>query len=60
MQRRTIPEPAHRLETTTVIDCAYLAGTALFFALMLGYVHGCDHLSRASAADAAQPEEPHP
>ena len=41
-------------------DIAYLAGTALFFALMLGYVRACDRLGRTAAAESSRPEEPHP
>jgi hypothetical protein len=53
----------HRLHAppggTTVIDVAYLVGTALFFALMLGYVRACDRLGRTSSAETTRVEEPH-
>jgi hypothetical protein len=42
---------------TTVIDIAYLAGTVLFFALMLGYTRACERLGRASAADTSRSDE---
>jgi len=44
---------------TTVIDLAYIAGTVLFFALMLGYAHACDRLGRASAAETSRSDESH-
>ena len=34
-------------------DAVYLLGTAAFFALVLGYVRGCERLGR-SAADEEQ------
>jgi hypothetical protein len=42
-----------------MIDIAYIAGTVLFFALMLGYAHACDRLGRASAAEASRSDESH-
>ncbi|MHB8838341.1 MAG: hypothetical protein ACYC7F_05250 [Gemmatimonadaceae bacterium] len=43
-----------------MIDIAYLAGTVLFFALMLGYVRACERLGRASAAEASGLDEARP
>jgi len=43
-----------------VIDFAYLAGTVLFFALMLGYVRACERLGRASVAEVSGADETHP
>ena len=40
-----------------MIDIAYLAGTVLFFALMLGYTRACERLGRASAADTSRSDE---
>ena len=42
-----------------MIDVAYLAGTALFFALMLGFVRACDRLGRVSTAETTRPDEAH-
>jgi hypothetical protein len=42
-----------------VIDFAYLAGTVLFFALMLGYARACEHLGRASTAETSRGDEAH-
>jgi hypothetical protein len=44
---------------TTVIDLAYLAGTVLFFALMLGYVRACKHLGQISTVETIRPEDSH-
>lgn len=44
---------------TTVIDLAYLAGSVLFFALMLGYVRACERLGRTSSAESTRPEDSH-
>jgi len=41
----------------TVVDLAYLAGSALFFALMLGYVRACERLGRTSTAETTRPED---
>jgi hypothetical protein len=41
-----------------VIDLAYLVGSALFFALMLAYVRGCDRLGRSGFQESARAEEP--
>ncbi len=43
-----------------MIDIAYLAGTVLFFALMLGYVRACARLGRASAAELPASDETRP
>jgi hypothetical protein len=45
---------------STVIDFAYLAGTVLFFALMLGYVRVCERLGRVSAAESSSSDEARP
>lgn len=34
-------------------DLLYVAGTVVFFALMLAYVTGCERLGRASTTEAA-------
>lgn len=34
-----------------MIDLAYVLGTVAFFALMLGYVTGCERLGRLPDAD---------
>lgn len=39
-----------------MIDALYVAGTILFFALMILYVAGCDRLGRAADVERA-PEE---
>jgi hypothetical protein len=33
-----------------VLDAVYIAITVLFFALMLGYVRGCERLGREAGA----------
>ncbi|HEY5491126.1 MAG TPA: hypothetical protein VIK25_08010 [Gemmatimonadaceae bacterium] len=42
-----------------MIDLAYLAGSVLFFALMLGYVRACERLGRTSSAESTRPEDSH-
>ena len=42
-----------------MIDLAYLAGSVLFFALMLGYVRVCERLGRTASAETTQQEESH-
>ncbi len=37
-----------------MIDAAYVAGSVLFFALMLLYVKGCAHLGRTGTADLTE------
>jgi hypothetical protein len=37
-------------------DVFYVAGTFLFFALMLGYVTACDRLGRTQTAEATSHE----
>jgi hypothetical protein len=44
---------------TNVIDLAYIAGSVLFFALMLGYVRACERLGRTSSAETSRQEESH-
>jgi hypothetical protein len=39
-----------------MIDLLYLAGTVVFFALMLAYVAFCERLGQASDADVGTPE----
>lgn len=34
-----------------MLDLIYVAGTILFFALMLAYVRGCEALGKRAAAD---------
>lgn len=34
-----------------MMDLLYIAGTVLFFALMLAYVRGCEALGRRSSQD---------
>jgi hypothetical protein len=34
-----------------MIDFLYIAGTILFFALMLGYVSGCNRLGKSGSAN---------
>jgi hypothetical protein len=36
-----------------MIDLVYVVGTLLFFALMLAYVAGCDHLGRSADVERA-------
>jgi hypothetical protein len=43
----------------TVIDLAYLAGSVLFFALMLGYVRVCERLGRTATAETTRQDESH-
>ena len=43
-----------------MIDLAYLAGTVLFFALMLGYTRVCERLGRASASETSRNDEARP
>ena len=40
-----------------MMDALYVAGTALFFALMLLYVEGCDRLGRNAEAERAPSED---
>lgn len=40
-----------------MIDIIYIVSTALFFALMIGYVAACDRLGRAADVDRAPKEE---
>jgi len=58
-QRLVIHQPRAPTGGTTVIDLAYIAGTVLFFALMLGYTRACDRLGRASAAETSRSDESH-
>ena len=39
-----------------MIDIVYVAGTILFFLLMLLYVEGCDRLGRVADAERAPDE----
>jgi len=39
-----------------VNDMAFVAGSVLFFALMLAYVRGCEHLGRSSTVETAKDE----
>ena len=39
-----------------MIDALYVAGTILFFALMILYIDGCDRLGRSADVERA-PEE---
>jgi hypothetical protein len=39
-----------------MIDVVYVAGTILFFALMLLYVEGCDRLGRVADVERASEE----
>jgi len=39
-----------------MIDALYIAGTILFFALMLLYVEGCDRLGRVADVERAPDE----
>jgi len=39
-----------------MIDALYIAGTSLFFALMLLYVEGCDRLGRVADVERAPDE----
>lgn len=42
-----------------MIDLLYLAGTILFYGLMLAYVAGCERLGRAAdRADSAGEQRP--
>ncbi len=43
-------------EDTPVLDLAYVVGTLLFFALMLGYVRACAALGRRNPGDVATEE----
>jgi len=40
-----------------MIDTLYVAGTILFFALMILYVEGCDRLGRGADVERAGEEE---
>ena len=40
-----------------MIDSLYVLGTLAFFALMLGYVRGCERLGRAADVGHARPGE---
>jgi hypothetical protein len=40
-----------------MIDIVYVAGTILFFALMLLYVEGCDRLGRVADVERAPNED---
>ncbi len=40
-----------------MIDALYIAGTILFFALMLVYTDGCERLGRGSDVERAAEEE---
>ena len=40
-----------------MIDLAYVAGTVVFFALMLLYVAGCQRLGRSADAEGQPAEE---
>ncbi len=40
-----------------MIDGIYIAGTLLFFALMILYAEGCDRLGRAADVERAADEE---
>jgi hypothetical protein len=40
--------PDHASRTPQMIDILYVAGTVLFFALMLLYVEACDRLGRVA------------
>ncbi len=37
-----------------MIDVVYLAGSVLFFALMVGYAAACNRLGRAATVDQAR------
>lgn len=39
-----------------MLDVIYVAGTILFFVLMIAYVAACDHLGRAADVERA-PED---
>jgi hypothetical protein len=39
-----------------MIDVVYVAGTVLFFALMILYVKGCDRLGRSADVERASEE----
>jgi hypothetical protein len=39
-----------------MIDAVYVAGTILFFGLMLVYVEGCDRLGRVADVERASDE----
>jgi hypothetical protein len=40
-----------------MIDALYVAGTILFFALMILYAQGCDRLGRAADVERGAEEE---
>jgi len=40
--------------TGPMIDVLYVAGTVLFFALMLGYVAACERLGRSADVERAR------
>jgi hypothetical protein len=42
-----------------VIDLAYIAGTVVFFVLMLGYARACERLGRTSEAETSRSDEHH-
>jgi hypothetical protein len=37
-----------------MMDLIYVVGTVLFFALMLAYVAGCEHLGRTADVERAE------
>lgn len=41
-----------------MIDLAYTAGSVLFFALMLAYVHACDRLGHTVPAEPDHAQAP--
>ena len=41
-----------------MIDVVYVAGTVLFFALMIAYVAACDRLGRAADVERAPEDMP--
>jgi hypothetical protein len=41
-----------------MIDLVYVVGTLVFFALMLAYVAGCDHLGRSADVERAAEDVP--
>jgi hypothetical protein len=40
-----------------MIDAVYVAGTIVFFALMILYAEGCDHLGRGADVERASSED---
>jgi len=40
-----------------MIDAVYVAGTVLFFALMILYIEGCDRLGRTADVERAPEDE---